>query len=88
VHDPFFDNSIYPHNPRHMHQRNDLHDPNSTSIHKNVTQGLQTSPSLWLLCASSSALTQHSNLLSYIDDTDNIQHAESTNYNRAHTHSQ
>jgi hypothetical protein len=71
-----------------MHQQNDLHDPNSTSIHKNVTQGLQTSPSLWLLCASSSALTQHSNLLSYIDNTDNIQHVESTNYNRAHTYSQ
>ena len=81
--------SIYPHNPRHMHQRSDLHDPDSTPIHKNVTQGLQTSPSLWLFCASTSALTQHhSNLLSYIDDTDNIQHAESTNYNRAHTHSQ
>ena len=54
-----------------MHQRSDLHDPeDSTPIHKNVTQGLQTSPSLWLFCASSSALTQHSNLLSYIDDTD------------------
>jgi hypothetical protein len=88
VHHPRPDYSIYPHNPRHMHQRNDLHDPNSTSIHKNVTQGLQTSPLLWLLCVSSSALTQHSNLLSYIDDTDNIQHDESTNYNRAHTYSQ
>ena len=58
------------------------------SIHKNVNQGIQTSPSLWLLCPSSSALTQHSNLLSYIDDTNNIQHAESTNYHHAHTHSQ
>ena len=39
--------------------------------------GLQTSPLLWLLCVSSSELTKHSNLLSYIDDTDNIQHDES-----------
>ena len=71
-----------------MHQQNDPHDPNSTSIHKNVTQGVQTSPSLWLLCASSSALTQHSNLLSYIDDTDNIQHGKSYNGHRTLPHSQ
>ena len=81
------DYSIYPHNPCHMHQRNDPQAPNSNPIHKNVIQGLQTSPLLWLLCAPSSELI-HPNLLSYINDTDNIQHDESNNYHRAHTHSQ
>ena len=129
MHHPCSDYSIYPHNPRHMHQQNahatiNPHQaPNNSPMparqitkpqrlsqgtsqspaifqllliiceqnrhcqSKNVIQGSQTPPLLWLLCASSSELI-HPNLLSYIDDIDNIQHGESINYHRAHTHSQ
>ena len=90
--------SVHPHDPRPMHQQNTLtsitnplqstdpQTPYRSPTHTNVSQGSQTSSPLWLLLASSELI--HTHLLSYNDDTDNIQYGKSYNYHRTHIHSQ